>query len=163
MVHELRPSSSAVLGGLEGAVRALAESTGNRTGLYIEVFASQGLGRWVGEELAEDAYRIIAEALSNVVRHADAGKVIIRLELDSQHLKVTVTDDGQGMPAALASGGPRDAGAGAAGGYGLTTMRERAERWGGTMQIGRGNGCGTRVRVSVPLSGMSVLAPEPSR
>lgn len=166
MVHELRPSSSAVLGGLEGAVRALAESTGNRTGLNVEVFASQGLKK-VGEELAEDVYRIIAEALSNVVRHADAGKVIIRLELNSQHLKVNVTDDGQGMPAALAlasaSGGPRGAGPGAAGGYGLTTMRERAERWGGTMQIGRGNGCGTRVRVSVPLSGMSLLAPERSR
>jgi signal transduction histidine kinase len=159
MVHELQPSSSAVLGGLEGAVRALAESTGNRTGLNVYVEASQGLGRWVGEELAEDVYRIIAEALHNVVRHADAGKVIIRLELNSQHLKVTVTDDGQGMPAAAAAGGPR----GAAGGYGLTTMRERAERWGGTMQVGRGNGCGTRVRVTVPLSGMSLLVPGSMR
>jgi signal transduction histidine kinase len=158
MVHELQPSSSAVLGGLEEAVRALAMSTANRTGLNVEVFASRGLGQ-VGEELAEDAYRIIAEAIHNVVRHADAGKVIIRLELVSQHLKVTVTDDGQGMPAAAAAGGPR----GAAGGYGLTTMRERAERWGGTMQTGRGNGGGTRVRVNVPLSGMSLLVPEGTR
>jgi signal transduction histidine kinase len=159
MVHELQPSSSAVLGGLEGAVRALAESTGNRTGLNVYVEASQGLGRWVGEELAEDVYRIIAEALHNVVRHAEAGKVIIRLELISQHLKVTVTDDGQGMPVAAAASGPR----GAAGGYGLTTMRERAERWGGTMQVGRGNGCGTRVRVTVPLAGDSLLVPGSMR
>jgi signal transduction histidine kinase len=166
MVHELQPSSPAMLGGLEGAVRALAESTGNRTGLRVYVEASPGLGR-VGEELADDAYRIIAEAVSNVVRHADAGKVIIRLELISQHLQITVTDDGQGMPAAAARGGqnggqhggPR----GAAGGYGLTTMRERAERWGGTMRVGRGNGCGTRVRVSMPLSGTSLLEPGSAR
>ena len=158
MVHELQPSSPAMLGGLEGAVRAFAESTGNRTGLRVHVEGSLGLGR-VGEELAEDAYRIIAEAVSNVVRHADAGQVIIRLELISQHLVTTVTDDGQGLPAAAARGGPGDA----AGGYGLTTMRERAERWGGTMQLGRGNGCGTRVRVSVPLSGTSPLAPGSAR
>ena len=158
MVHELHPSSSAVLGGLEGAVRALAESTANRTGLNVEVFASRELGQ-VGEELTEDVYRIIAEAIHNVVRHAGAGKVIIRLELISQHLKVTVTDDGRGMPATAAPGGQR----GAAGGYGLTTMRERAERWGGTVQVGRGNGGGTRVRVTVPLSGESLLVPEVAR
>ncbi len=158
MVHELQPSSPAVLGGLEGAVRALAMSTANRTGLRVRVEASAGLGR-VGEELAEDVYRIIAEAVHNVVRHADAGQVIIRLELISQHLKATVTDDGQGMPAAAAPGGP----GGAAGGYGLTTMRERAERWGGTVQVGRGNGGGTRVRVTVPLSGTSLLVPGSTR
>jgi signal transduction histidine kinase len=158
MVHELQPPSPAALGGLEGAVRALAESTANRTGLSVWVEASPGLGR-VGEELAEDVYRIIAEAIHNVVRHAGAGKVIIRLELISQHLKATVTDDGQGMPAAAAPGGH----GGAAGGYGLTTMRERAERWGGTVAVGQGNGCGTRVRVTVPLSAMSLLVPESTR
>ena len=158
MVHELQPSSPAVLGGLEGAVRALAMSTASRTGLRVRVEASAGLGR-VGEELAEDVYRIIAEAVHNVVRHADAGQVIIRLELISQHLKATVTDDGQGMPAAAVPGGP----GGAAGGYGLTTMRERAERWGGTVRVGRGNGGGTRVRVTVPLSGTSLLVPGSAR
>jgi signal transduction histidine kinase len=151
-----------MLGGLEGAVRALAESTGNRTGLRVRVDASLGLGK-VGEELAEDAYRIIAEAVSNAVRHADAGQVIIRLELISQHLRITVTDDGEGMPAAVARGGQNGGQRDAAGGYGLTTMRERAERWGGTMQVGRGNGCGTRVRVSVPLSGTSLLVPGSAR
>ena len=124
----------------------------------MRVEASAGLGR-VGEELAEDVYRIIAEAIHNVVRHADAGQVIIRLELISQHLKATVTDDGQGMPAAAAPGGP----GGAAGGYGLTTMRERAERWGGTVTVGRGNGGGTRVRVTVPLYGTSLLVPGSAR
>jgi len=159
MVHELQPSSAAVLGGLEGAVRSLAESTANRTGLLVRVEASQGLGK-IGEELAEDVYRIIAEALNNVVRHAGAAQVIIRLELISQHLKATITDDGQGLPAAAAPGGP----GGAAGGYGLTTMRERAERWGGTVQLGRGNrGGGTRVRVTVPLSGASLLVPGSTR
>ena len=98
-----------------------------------------------------------------MVRHADAGQVIIRLGLISQHLKATVTDDGQGMPGAAPPGGPDGGPGGAAGGYGLTTMRERAERWGGRVQVGRGNGCGTRVRVTVPLSGMSFLVPGSTR
>ena len=159
MVHELRLSASADLGGLDEAVRALAESTANRTGLKFSVSGGQGLDQVEGE-LAEDVYRIIAEAIHNVVRHAEAGKVTIRLNLRGGRLTATVADDGQGMAAVAPAPRQRDtAQRDTAAGYGLTTMRERAERWGGTVTVGPGRAAGTLVRLAVPLDGGIPLAP----
>ena len=139
MVHELRLTSSADLGGLEEAIRALTDSTANRTGLMFKFSGGQALDRVKGE-LAEDVYRVIAEAIHNVVRHAGASTVTIRLGIRDDRLTATVGDDGQGM-------GQKDPGAG----YGLTTMRERAERWGGTVTVRPGRSRGTVVRLAMPL------------
>jgi signal transduction histidine kinase len=159
MVHELRLPASADPGGLDEAVRALAESTANRTGLKFSVSAGQGLDQVEGE-LAEDVYRIIAEAIHNVVRHAGAGRVTIRMNLRGDRLTATVADDGQGMAAVPPAPRQRDTGQrDAAAGYGLTTMRERAERWGGTVTVGPGRASGTLVRLAVPLDGGIPLAP----
>jgi signal transduction histidine kinase len=68
----------------------------------------------------------------------------------ADRLTAAVTDDGRGIsPAVAPAPGPPDAPAG----YGLTTMRERAERWGGTVKVQPGRGSGTVVRVAVPLPG----------
>ncbi len=141
MVHELRPSSAAELRGVEEAVRALADSTANRTGLRLRLAVSGAQERVKGE-LAEDIYRIIAEAIHNVVKHARARAVVIRLTVRDDRLTATVADDGCGISAAAA----------AADGYGLTTMRERAQRWGGTVTAGPRRGPGTIVRIVVPLA-----------
>jgi signal transduction histidine kinase len=169
MVHELRLASSADLGDLEEAIRALTESTANRTGLTFRLSGGQGLDRVRGE-LAEDVYRIVAEAVHNVVRHAGAGKVTIRLSVRDERLTATVADDGQGIGAAPPGPGQRDTGhrdtgyrgpgqREAAAGYGLSTMRERAERWGGTVTVGPGRSSGTVVRLRVPLDDAIPLAP----
>ncbi|TPQ23676.1 ATP-binding protein [Streptomyces sporangiiformans] len=146
MVHELRPSSSTRLG-LEDAVSALVKSTANRTGIVIRLFceAEEELEA-VEPELAEDMYRIVAEAIHNVVKHAEATAVTIRLGVRDHTLTARVRDDGRGLPE---SGGT--AGAAWDHGYGLTTMRERAERWGGTMRIRSGAKNGTTVSVVIPL------------
>jgi signal transduction histidine kinase len=160
MVHELRLASSADLGDLEEAIRALTESTANRTGLTFRLSGGQGLDRVRGE-LAEDVYRIVAEAVH---------KVTIRLSVRDERLTATVADDGQGIGAAPPGPGQRDTGhrdAGyrgtgqreAAAGYGLSTMRERAERWGGTVTVGPGRSSGTVVRLRVPLDDAIPLAP----
>jgi signal transduction histidine kinase len=165
MVHELRPASSADLGGLGEAIRALTESTANRTGLTFRVSGGQGLDRVRGE-LAEDVYRIVAEAVHNVVRHAGAGKVAIRLSIRGERLTATVADDGRGIGEVRPRAGRRDAGQrdpgqrGTGTGYGLTTMRERAERWGGTVTVGPGRSSGTVVRLRVPLDDAIPLAPD---
>ena len=143
MVHELRPSSTAELGGLEEAVRALVESTTNRTGLRFSLTVGQGLDGIRGE-MAEDLYRIVAEAIHNVVKHAEAGKVAIRLEVRDERLRASVTDDGRGP----ANGDTPETDSG----YGLETMRERAERWGGTVTVQAGRKSGTVVRLMVPLT-----------
>ncbi|NGO41849.1 GAF domain-containing sensor histidine kinase [Streptomyces ureilyticus] len=153
MVHELRPPSSARLG-LEDAVSALVKSTEHRTGLAIRLICDQELDV-IEPELAEDMYRIVAEAIHNAVKHAEATAVTIRLGVRDHTLTASVRDDGHGI--AESAGRGDAAPEGKAGrtarhhGYGLTTMRERAERWGGTMRIRSGAKSGTTVRVVIPL------------
>lgn len=153
MVHELRPSSSTRLG-LQDAVSALVKSTENRTGLAIRLLCGEELAA-IEPELAEDTYRIVAEAIHNVVKHAEATTVTIRLGVRDHALTASVRDDGRGLPRSgagrAAAEGDRTAGPDWDHGYGLTTMRERAERWGGTMRITAGATCGTTVRVVIPL------------
>ncbi|WP_338895307.1 ATP-binding protein [Streptomyces sp. TG1A-60] len=155
MVHELRPSSSLRLG-LEDAVTTLVKSTENRTGLGIRLVCGEEVDA-VEPELAEDMYRIVAEAIHNVVKHAEATTATIRLAVRDHTLTAFVRDDGRGVAESGGRGAAPDnedgAAAGAAGhhGYGLTTMRERAERWGGTMRIRSGARSGTTVRVVIPL------------
>ena len=142
MVHDLRPSASTQLG-LEEAVRALVESTTNRTGLRFGVDVRPGLDV-IPPDMAEDVYRIVAEAMHNVVKHAEATRVSIRMGVRDHSLTLTVADDGRGIKAARAH--DREPG-----GYGLTSMRERAERWGGTIRVRPRSVGGTSVRVVVPL------------
>jgi signal transduction histidine kinase len=149
MVHDLRPLSSTLLG-LEEAVRALVESTTNRTGLRFSVAAGRGLDL-VAPDMAEDIYRVIAEAIHNVVKHAEASRVTIRMGVRDHTLVVTVTDNGRGMPAAPADGHQPG------NGYGLTSMQERAQRWGGTVRVADGSRSGVSVRAVVPLP---VLVPR---
>ncbi|MBL1098392.1 sensor histidine kinase [Streptomyces coffeae] len=143
MVHELRPLASLDLR-LEDAVRALVKSTTNRTGLHFSLSMGRGLDQ-LAPDVVEDVYRIVAEAVHNVVKHAEATGVVIRLAVRRQRLTASVSDDGHGLDAAGDSQ-PREHH-----GYGLTTMKERAERWGGTLTMTSRPTVGTTVRVVVPL------------
>ena len=84
------------------------------------------------------AYRIAAEALTNVVRHAGARSCRVRLATGDGALLVEVTDDGTGIPS--------DAPAG----VGLLSLRERAAELGGT-EVTCPAGGGTAVRARLPL------------
>nr|WP_261991832.1 histidine kinase [Streptomyces sp. or43] len=96
-----------------------------------------GDGRPPGPAVEATVYRIVQEALTNVVRHADAASVRVRLEHGRDALTLTVTDDGRGP-----GGGP---------GLGLTGIRERAAAHGGTARTGPGpDGRGFRVAVTIP-------------
>jgi signal transduction histidine kinase len=83
-------------------------------------------------------YRILQEALTNVVRHAHAHTCTIRLFVN-ESLCLEVIDDGDGLPTAYRAG------------VGLTSMRERAKELGGTCVIDRVTGGGTRVCAQLPL------------
>jgi signal transduction histidine kinase len=91
------------------------------------------------------AYRIVQEALTNVVRHAEAGSATVALRLSEGTLLVEVTDDGRGD-------GGRGTGAGPAGaGLGLVGMRERAELVGGQLTAGPRPAGGFAVRARLPV------------
>jgi signal transduction histidine kinase len=88
-------------------------------------------------------YRIVQEALTNVIRHAQAGHAEVTLSYAPEALHVTVVDDGHGPALAYANGSP---------GHGLVGMRERVALFGGELETGRrAEGAGYRVHASLPV------------
>jgi signal transduction histidine kinase len=99
-----------------------------------------------GVDLA--AFRVVQEALTNVVRHARAERATVRFRYDDGTLTVQVDDDGVGPPAG-ADGSP--------GGRGIVGMRERARALGGDLDAGPRPGRGFRVRARFPLDGTATV------
>lgn len=87
------------------------------------------------------AYRVIQEALSNVLRHSDATKAVVALDHRNGILRVCVSDNGRGT-----RGGPST-------GWGLTGMRERVALLGGTVEAGTRDGGGFVVDARIPAEG----------
>jgi signal transduction histidine kinase len=87
------------------------------------------------------AYRIVQEALHNVVKHGHAEHASLRVEVENGTLAVDVTDDGQGF----------DPNASFTGHFGLESMRERVQANGGEFRIDSSPGNGTAIRVRVPV------------
>lgn len=86
-------------------------------------------------------YRICGEALNNISRHAEAGRVSVRLVSTPEQVRLTVEDDGRGFHE---TGVPADR-------HGLAGMRERAALLGGGLEVDSAPGGGTRVTATVPL------------
>jgi signal transduction histidine kinase len=147
LVYELRPPALDELG-LVAAIRERAAQFSNphtanhesdtSESLLVQVEAPDSLPTLpAAVEVA--AYRIIQEALTNVVRHAQARTCSVRLAL-TDALEVEIRDDGIGLPMGHQAG------------VGLLSMRERAAELGGACVIEKMNGTGTRVRARLPLS-----------
>ncbi|MFG2580247.1 sensor histidine kinase [Streptomyces malaysiensis] len=90
--------------------------------------------------VADDMVAVLAEAMSNIARHARADAAEISLVVASGRLTLTVTDNGVGIP----EGGRRS---------GLRNLAERAEKLGGELELGEPPGGGTRLVWAVPLPG----------
>lgn len=88
-------------------------------------------------------YRIVMEALTNVLRHADARCAWVRIKIQAGELHLEVQDDGRG----LVKGASHDARRG----VGLHSMRERAEELGGSLEVAAPPSGGTSIRASIPL------------
>ncbi len=136
LINDLRPASLERLG-LPAALEALAEESGNRGGFEIvtEIDLDVGLTR-DGER---GVYRLVQEALNNVVKHSGAEHAWVHLRHEGGRIHIEVRDDGSGFDPAL---GP---------GRGLLGMRERVEMLAGTIEIDSRPGDGTTIRASWPL------------
>lgn len=95
-------------------------------------------------DVQNETFRIAQEAITNVSKHAMAKSVWITLEFKAHQVILTIQDDGIGFATVNA---PRSRC-----GYGMTTMRERARRIGGRLQIESPATGGTLIRVEVPLA-----------
>lgn len=134
--HELRPTILDELG-LVAAIYAHATAEAQRAGFEL-VLELDDLG--VDGDAATACYRIVREALANVVRHARASKVEISLQAVAGWLELVVRDDGAGFDPSL----PRTT-------FGLLDMAERAELLDGNLEISSAIGSGTTVFARIAL------------
>jgi signal transduction histidine kinase len=136
IVEQLRPTLLDHMG-LFTALRRLFQDTCGRAGV-------QGREEIPGDELqlsgdaAISLYRVAQEALVNVVKHARATRVAIRVEVTRDQLRMAIADNGRGIPGTDGSG-PR--------GHGLASMRHRMRSLGGTCTARRRDAGGTEIHV----------------
>ncbi len=159
LIYELRPAEFAEEG-LIGALHRRLEAVEGRAGLTARLVVSDLDGNPLMSQLAAadgpgiefyqlppaletELFRIAQEALNNVIKHASATEVTISLRIGPQELILEIVDNGRGYDVKASA---------ESGGFGLTSMRERAERLGARLQIKSGPDEGTRVVLSgVPL------------
>ena len=143
MLLRLRPKS------LEGAtlleaLRQLAERFSRDSRIACK-YRADGEACDLPAEIQDELYRVAQEALSNVLKHSRATSVWLLLVCGPGVVVFRIKDNGQGFGAAKPqAGGHR---------YGLATMRERAHRLGGNIEIDSAPGNGTEVTITVPLRG----------
>lgn len=136
----LRPSVLDQLG-LEAAIEWQAQEFHHRTGIGCTTSISPDHIH-VDAEQSTALFRILQEVLTNVVRHAHATEVDIRLEETREHVVMQIRDNGKGITT-VAQSGPQA--------FGLLGMRLRAQQQGGMFDIQGTSGRGTTVTVKIPL------------
>lgn len=148
IIEDLRPSALSNLG-LIPALEILMQEFGQRSGLQL----SLELGNATTDDAGRLAlYRLVQEALTNVLRHAKARHVRVTLGEADGWLQLQIRDDGQGF-------NPDAVGAGH---HGLLGMRYRIESLGGTLQLLSAPGRGTLVLARLPLRADPEPEPPPA-
>jgi signal transduction histidine kinase len=137
---ELRPTALDDFG-LAAAVERLASTFGERTGIETALETNLPDGRLL-PEIETVLYRVIQEALTNVVKHAGARRVSIVLTQRGDGIRAIVEDDGRGFEAGDVR---HDA-------LGVIGMRERVALVGGTLEVESAPGAGTTLAAYVPVA-----------
>ncbi|OGO11189.1 MAG: hypothetical protein A2032_05050 [Chloroflexi bacterium RBG_19FT_COMBO_49_13] len=127
--------------GLVTALEMLAQETGQPLGIPVE-FRQQGIERRLDPATELALYRMAQEALSNIIRHAQASHAVLSITFTSESVTIQVNDDGEGFevpknPADFAPSGH----------YGLLGMHERAELIGAILEIRSSPGQGTSLLI----------------
>lgn len=131
---------------LVAAITLMAEeltsnpSTPEPPAIDVEV---QGTRLELKADVRDEAYRIAGEALRNAVRHANAQRVTVQITFEPRRFQLTVSDDGKGID-------EQSKARQRTGHFGLHGMRERAELFGGKLDVWSKLGSGTQVELSVP-------------
>jgi two-component system sensor histidine kinase UhpB len=139
LVRRLRPEVLDMLG-LDGAVEEMVRHYDSaRSGCRFDLQA-RGDFSWLEGDIAISAYRIVQEALSNIVKHARATQASVSLSLEQGELRMRIVDNGRGFDAALASAG-----------IGLVGMRERVYALNGSIAVETSPESGTRISIAMPI------------
>jgi len=127
--------------GLEAALRWLCEGFTHRTGIPTEF--QSGISGRLPDETETHLFRVAQEALTNIARHSGARHASVVLDSQGGEVRLTIRDDGRGLPPAGA--GPR--------GMGMIGMRARARSVGGDLSVRSEAGQGVEIEVRVPAGG----------
>ena len=139
IITDLRPAALDELG-LVPALATLAGQTAARAGLEMDTrLPDADEGDRLPPEVETTVYRTAQEALTNVVKHADATTARLELRIANGSVELEVADDGAGFDPDAATSG-----------FGLVGMRERVELAGGTLALDRSDGW-TQVQASIPV------------
>ncbi len=131
--------------GLEAALNAYADTYSRRFGIRVAlVKPALPLPRF-DPSIELTLLRIAQEALTNVARHANATRATLTLAMQDNMVYLNVEDNGEGIRSWQKANRP--------GSHGLKIMRERAETFGGTLQVNSFSGQGTRIEVKIPMQG----------
>ncbi len=126
--------------GLEAGLRWLAEKFAQRTRIKVD-YDSTCPGRFA-DETETHLFRIAQEALTNIARHAEAARVTIQLALEDKNIRLSIIDDGKGLPAEESASPPS---------LGMVGMRARARQCGGELHVSAAQPHGVRIRAVVPV------------
>jgi signal transduction histidine kinase len=142
LITDLRPAALDL--GLQPALEALAERTAHINGLEVdlrfELASDSGSGlRRLAPQLEDTIYRVVQEALTNVVKHAATSQAEVLVRETAAAIEVAIRDRGSGFDAEHQSSG-----------FGLVGIRERVVLVGGALSVEASPGAGTTVRISVP-------------
>ncbi len=143
IIFDLRPMCLDDLG-LVGGLRRFFGDFQERYCLPVE-FLVFGQEKALEHTYSIALFRIVQEALNNIVKHARASRVVVKLELLPQQVIIVVKDDGMGFDPRLVE---QDGGH-----YGLLNMRERAQLLNGELQVKSAPGKGTEIYVMIPIEG----------
>ncbi len=141
LIADLRPSHLDDLG-LAAAIRWYTGEIQRRSLLRVD-FETDGDQRELSPEVKTALFRVVQEALNNVVKHAQATKVYVRLEFGEHAATILVSDNGRGFNPNKPANSNRPA-------WGLEGMRERANLLGGSFDISSRPQRGTQVEVTIP-------------
>ena len=141
----LRPTALDL--GLAPALESLADDFARRTRIQTVLHGARPLPP-LPDEIQVAIYRVIQEALTNVARHAGAGRVDVLVEAGDQEVRVSVQDDGRGaLPEAVPN-------------LGLLGIRERVAALDGTVEVDGSSGQGFRIEAVLPLERAGATAEE---
>jgi two-component system, NarL family, sensor kinase len=136
--------------GLKTTIEHFVEGFSARTSLQVSFDIAPEVDR-LSYERQRALLRVIQEALTNVFRHARATKVIVAIRAMSTHFRLSVSDDGRGMPVGYATSGAETMQAG----VGIPAMRTRLQQMGGALEIQSSSSAecqGTTLCAAIPHS-----------
>jgi signal transduction histidine kinase len=128
--------------GLITAVKNICESISENTGMEL-LCSYSGKFNDLDNRTTIYLFRIIQEALNNIVKHADAVEAGVTLERNGNLIIATISDNGKGLP---------EKGQSKHTGNGIPNMRERVRLLYGKIQFSSESGKGTKIRIEIPLN-----------